>query len=438
MLGGGTWSLQNKTLPGAYVNVVSAEQGQARGERGTVAMAMELDWGPIGEVRLITESAFSSNSRELLGYAYEDGAMKPFREIFRHAQKLYLYRQAKNPVAASGSLKSTKFVTAQYPGVRGNRITVQIKNEVDDTSKKDVVTYLDGIQVDTQSVKTAAELEDNLFVRFEKSVSLEAGSVTLSGGTNGEAITGTEQQAFLDAMEPYSFDILASTVQDETTQALFAAYTNRMRNKVGKKFQCVLYRHSADDEGVISVENKVLDDGAKESAMVYWVAGAEAGCAINTALDNFTYDGEYSIDTAYKQNQLEDALQSGKFIFHQQGAEVRVLEDINSLVTVTADKNEAFKQNMTIRIIDEIAADVANLFNNTYNGKVPNDEDGRVGLKADIVDLMKQMEKDRAIQDFNEDDVTIEKGTTAQAVIGTLSVIITGMMTHLYMTVVVQ
>ena len=42
-------------------------------------------------------------------------------------------------------------------------------------------------------------------------------------------------------------------------------------------------------------------------SLVYWVAGAEAGCAVNKSLTNFKYDGELTINTDYTQAELEAA-----------------------------------------------------------------------------------------------------------------------------------
>lgn len=47
MLGGGSFTAQNKTLPGAYINFVSAaNSSSALSERGIVAVPVELGWGP--------------------------------------------------------------------------------------------------------------------------------------------------------------------------------------------------------------------------------------------------------------------------------------------------------------------------------------------------------------------------------------------------------
>ena len=50
-LGGGTYLVQNKLLPGAYINFVSASRASATlSDRGTATFPLSLDWGPEGEV----------------------------------------------------------------------------------------------------------------------------------------------------------------------------------------------------------------------------------------------------------------------------------------------------------------------------------------------------------------------------------------------------
>ena len=46
MLGGGTFTSQNKILPGAYINFVSLNNASANlTDRGIATMPLELDWG---------------------------------------------------------------------------------------------------------------------------------------------------------------------------------------------------------------------------------------------------------------------------------------------------------------------------------------------------------------------------------------------------------
>ena len=49
MNGGGTFLTQNKVLPGAYINFVSASRATVNiSDRGFAAIATELDWGVDG------------------------------------------------------------------------------------------------------------------------------------------------------------------------------------------------------------------------------------------------------------------------------------------------------------------------------------------------------------------------------------------------------
>ena len=67
-LGGGTYLVQNKVLPGAYINFVSRPRAMGSlGERGIVCVGMEMDWGAEGMMAVET-AEFRTDSRKLFGY----------------------------------------------------------------------------------------------------------------------------------------------------------------------------------------------------------------------------------------------------------------------------------------------------------------------------------------------------------------------------------
>ena len=152
---------------------------------------------------------------------------------------------------------------------------------------------------------------------------------------------------------------------------------------------------------------------------------------------NKIYDGEFTVDVDYTQTQLTKAIQAGEFVLHQVGSDVRVLEDINSLVTTSDTKGDIFKDNQTIRVIDQIANDIAVLFNTKYLGVVPNDAAGRISLWTDIVKHHEQMQDIRAIEDFSDEDVTVSQGNTKKAVVVNDAVTVVNAMAKLYMTVTI-
>ena len=433
MLGGGTFNAQNKKLPGTYINFASASRASASlSDRGIVAIPLLMDWGAADEVFEVSNEKFVNNSLKIFGYDYSHDKMKGLRDLFKNTKTLYAYR-----LNGKGTKATNTYAEAKYQGIRGNDLKIIIAKNVDDETKFDVKTVLEFKEMDVQTVKNSSELVANDWVTFKSAELQETASTPLASGTNGTEVTTSEYQAFLNAIESYSFNALGCPVEDAKINELFVTFTKRMRDEVGAKFQTVVYRKPADYEGVISVENEVTDDVNKAS-VVYWTTGAQAGCAVNKSLTNTAYDGEFKIKVDYTQSQLADALESGKFIFHNVTGEVRVLEDINTFTSVTDEKSIDFSNNQTIRVIDQIANDVAALFNTKYLGKIPNNASGRISLQSDVVAIHRALEDIQAIENFSADDIVVAQGDTKKSVVLTDKITVINAMSQLYMSCVIS
>jgi hypothetical protein len=432
-LGGGTFLTQNKVLPGSYINFISAARATAAlSDRGVAAMPLELDWGVDGSIFKVEVADFQKSSLKLFGYAYTHEKLKGLRDLFRNIKTGYFFK-LNNGTKATGT-----YASAKYSGTRGNDIKIVIAQNVEDAGKYDVHTLIDTTKVDSQTVSSMAELKENDFVTFISSATISLTSGTpLTGGTNGEAITGAEYQTFLDKLEAYSFNTLGCLATSPEVTSLFVQFTKRMRNEAGIKFQTVLYRTPGDFEGVINLQNEVNAD-QESAALVYWVTGKAAGCAVNKSNTNKVYDGEFEVNVDFTQSELEAAINAGKFIFHRVGEEIRVLKDINSFVSLTEEQNSDFSSNQTIRVLDQIANDIAVLFNNKYNGNIPNDASGRISFWNDVVKHHQELEKIRAIEAFKAEDIVVSKGDSKKAVVVQDIVTVTNAMEQLYMTTIVQ
>lgn len=429
-LGGGIYLVQNKELPGAYINFVSAASANATlSERGIATMPLELDWGVIGEVFEVTNSDFQKNSMDIFGYDYTSDKMKGLRDLFLHTQKFYGYR-----LNGKGAKASNSLAEAKYPGIRGNDLKIIVQVNADNETMFDVRTLFGTNIVDEQTVSNAEELVENKYIKWKPGITLEATvGMPFTGGENGE-VDGAAYQEYLDKIESYSFNTMGVVVTDNTTKSLFASFVKRLRDEMGVKFQLVLYDYAkADYLGVISVNNKVLDKEWSEASLVYWVTGISAGCAVNKSNQNKKYNGDFMVDTPYTQNQLKAAIKSGQFTFHMVGSDIRVLEDINTMVTTSDTQGEIFKDNQTIRVIDQIGNDIAVLFNTKYLGVVPNDAAGRVSLWSDIVKHHEQLQEIRAIENFVDTDVKVEQGNTKKSVLVTDFITVVNAMSKLYM-----
>lgn len=433
-LGAGTFTMQNKILPGAYINFISKEAASPTlSERGIAAMGLVLDWGPDGEIFRVDARDVERDAPALFGYAYDHEKLRGLRDLFKNARQGFFYK-----LNAGGATAGNEFAQAKYAGARGNDLRVVVQSSIDYPGEFEVSLYLDMEEKDRQVVASAAQLQDNAFVTWNKAAALaETASTPLTGGASGGEVTAADHQAFLDKLESCSFHALGAVTTTAEINALYAAYCRRLREERGKKFQAVLYRCPADYEGVVNVKNRVKDAGESAASAVYWATGAIAACPVNKSNTNRLYDGEFTLDGDYSQYQLEEALLAGEFALHKVGDDMRVLGDVNSLVTFTKEKGAAFQENKTIRVIDQIAIDIANLFTGEFMGEVPNDEAGRIALWTAITKHHKALETIRAIENFDQDAVKVSQGEKKKSVVVQDAVTVTGTMEQLYMTCVV-
>lgn len=426
MLGGGTFVTQNKVLPGSYINFVSAQRTTSNlSDRGVVAIGLPLKWGKDDKVITVTGEDLRKNCLKTFGFEYTSDEAKPLREIFKNASTAYIYKLMKNGVKATNTIAE-----ALYKGSVGAKLSTEILAGTE-SGTFDVSIYYDNTVVFEENVKTLDELkaDNNGWVKWTLATLEAKAKEALAGSSlDGDDVTATEHTNFLKAIEGYSYNAVAYVGTENTLKELYITQCKDDRENAGIKYQVVVYDKKADYEGVVNVKNS--------ADLVYWTLGAIAGCPINASNTNKVYDGEYDVNTNYTRAELESAIKAGEFTFHAVGDDVRVLVDINSLTTVTEAKNEDFKNNQTIRVIDQIATDIAYLFNSKYLGKIPNDNAGRVSLWNDIVTHHNTLQDIRAIEDFSSKDITVEQGESKTSVVVNDLVTITNCMEKLYMTVV--
>lgn len=248
-----------------------------------------------------------------------------------------------------------------------------------------------------------------------------------------------EVEDAIKAFEAHEFNVLCAYTVDSNDVNTYIAAVKNWRDELGKKCQIVVYNVERPDyEGVINVVSTVSDEGADTHALVAWTAGAEAACKINESCTNMLYDGEYTINANKTQSELESCIANGQLAFHRVYGDIRLLEDVNSLTTTTAEKGADFKSNQTIRVIDQIANDIAKLFNTKYLGRIPNNQSGRVSLWADIVSHHRKLEAINAIENFDSTALTVTQGENKKSVVVNDAITVTGAMAQLYMTVVIQ
>ncbi|MEI7027902.1 phage tail sheath family protein [Paenibacillus sp. y28] len=417
-MAGGTWNTTNKVRPGVYINFVSeAKAVGSVSDRGIVSLALPLSWGPAKQV--ITAEA-GADTTSLLGYSVTDARLLLVREALKRAKTLLLYRLNSGVKAAATMGDLT--VTAKHGGVRGNDITLVVQVNVDDADLFDVKTFVSGEEKDAQTVAGIADLQANDWVVFGGTGDLSASAGTpLTGGADG-TVSNQDYVDYLAAVELHDFQTVALPSTDSSLKALYASFVRRLREEEGKKVQAVLENYPlADYEGIISVKNGVvLNDGTVLSAAqaTAWVAGATAGAGLNESLTYQVYDDASDVGTRYTNSQIEAALRGGEFVFTPGKDGPVVEQDINTLTSISPNKNKAFSKNRVIRVLDGLAADFKRIFESYYIGQVDNNADGRNLFRNECISYLTTLQNMNAIQAFNaQTDVIVSEGGDTDSII---------------------
>lgn len=439
-MAGGVFSSMNKVRPGAYINFESEAQSKLiLGERGIATMIFPLNWG--GENKLIEITGadmLNGDSLAKIGLLATDSDALLINLALQNCTVLKLFNTHNNGEKATTTLDEGLKITAKYAGTFGNKIAIVIKASGD---KFSVETYANGYFVDSQKVKTIAELVSNDYVDFSGTGSLAATTSTLlTGGTNGtEVESSTYLENYFKALRVTKWNTMAfnSTTTADITKVV--EFIKEMREQEGKYVQAVVPNATVDYEGIINNTNGViLDDGTSVSATDFtaWVAGATAGASITESLTGKVVEGATEIIGMLTSDEIVEGLSAGKFILSlNQNGSIKIEKDINSLHTFTQDKSYIFSKNRVIRELDEIGSEIENIWETTYLGKVSNTEDGRTLFKSSIINYLSELQNKGAIIDFDSSTVNVTPGQDIDSVIASIQVKPVDSMEFLYMTV---
>lgn len=448
-MAGGIWNSQNKVLPGVYINTVSKESVTANiGTRGTVALAMNLSWGPSGTVQTINAG---DDLTPFIGYDVTADEALFLREMFKGSDttgaptKVLLYRLAGTSGAKAsvtlGSDASTLTATALYDGARGNDISIAVTADPDDEGAYDVATIVSGYVVDTQHVSAVADLVANEWVTFSGTALVASTGASLTGGVD-PTVSSTDYAAFLTAIEPYTFDILSYDGSDSTVRAAYIQFITRINEAIGKKCQLVLSGSVgvANTKYVIGVRNGVtLSDGTVLTAAqaTYWVSGVEAGARYNQSLTYAQYPGAVEATPKLSNADVEASVQGGLITFIDDFNTVKICTDINTKTTVTTKEGAEFKKNRVMRVLMQFCNDTYEYFSLYYIGKVDNNDNGRSLLRKYLIGYLNEMQSNNGIQNFTADDVEVLPGNAVDAVVVNVAIQPVDSIEKIYATVTV-
>ena len=423
-MAGGTWTSQNKVLPGVYIRFTTGSAlGLTVGERGIVTICEPMSWGPVGQVTSVT---LTTDLTPITGYDITAPQNRFLQEMFKGTNRtsapttILLYRPSATSSAQAAVTTGELTATAVYPGARGNDITIVITELTEPASTFTVSTVVDGAIVDQQTAAQISELTANAWVTFSGTGALAATTgAPLVGGADG-TVESAAYSAYLTAIEPYKFDIMVYDGSDSTVQTALLAFIERVNENNGQYCQLVASGlTNPDSRYVINVNSPVtLDDGTQLTAqqVTWWVGGAQAGAMYNQSLTYATYPGAVST-TMNTNDQFISDIQAGYLDLFAEDGTVKVMQDINSLITYTEDIGQVYSKNRVMRLCNTIANDIFQQFSANFIGVVNNNEAGRARFQAAIVGYLQQIQDNQGIQNFTAEDVEVLAGTAIDAIV---------------------
>lgn len=451
MPAGGTWTVQNKQRPGAYINFVSIPKPVGTiGDRGVMTACLPMTWGPAGQlITLYGEDLLNGKSLAKVGCtAFDTDESLPYRLALAGSYKALLFR------ADTGGTKATNVISAgvltanaKHAGTTGNSISVVITADKPVAGQYTVDILFNLVQQESFVVSELADFKDieSEWVDFIVPVSPSSTEIPvttgafLSGGTNGTVTGETTYPAYFSAVDGEHWQCMAINTS-AAVGAQVTEFIELLREIRGKKVQAVVYNYpEADYEGIISVDQgfQTAQDSVTVDLFPLYVASITAGANVNESNTARVVQDALSIINPIAEEDIEDALKAGKFLLsYRQDGVVCVEKDINSLHFFTVDKNYAFSKNRVVRCLDEIGNTTALVFNRNYCGKVDNNDVGRNLYKTELISMMDQLQGIGAVQNFKgTSDITVLPGNDVDSVVVDLLVQPVDSMEKLYMTV---
>lgn len=411
MAGGKFDKLAGKVRPGTYMNFESTRSDTVgTSERGTAIIPLlKPSYGPAGSYIELT-NAGPDAAYAKLGYSVYDSdpnrQMLLIREAFKNASKVLVYIPKEGTKAvAKNELEPNLTATAKHGGTRGNALTVTVA--ANPVGGFDVTVSLAGNTVAYyEGLSTVDDLiaQDCEYVTFTGSGALAAiAAMNLTGGTDATA-QNDDLTTFMDTWEKVKFNTVAMPVTDSSMKAAIKTKIKYLRESMGRGVQAVVPDFPADYEGIISIKNGYAIDDDKLSAAeaTAWVAGASAGASYVESLTYDAVDGATDLVDALTHEEYVDAINKGCFAFSiSEENKVIVEYDINSLTSFKQPKDETYRKNRVVRVMDTFQESIQLNF---PPNKYANDSDGWDIMEGVGKSILKQFAEAGAITDVDYDN----------------------------------
>ena len=231
-------------------------------------------------------------------------------------------------------------------------------------------------------------------------------------GDEKSSTSADKFSATLKKLATDRFDYLAIPTITEAQCETVATWVKTNRENKFKKIKAVLPNYDADYEGIINFGNTSIVTKNKTYTPAEYtarIAGLIAGTPMTISA---TYASLAEVIDCDKHDldENDEKVNKGQFFIWFDGEKFKMSRAMNSLVTTTQGKLEAYQTIKTVDIMDMMYDDICQTCQDYYIGKYTNDYDNKCLLMSAIMGYFKELEQGRLLQkDYSTIDINVEK-----------------------------
>lgn len=224
----------------------------------------------------------------------------------------------------------------------------------------------------------------------------------------------SKEDKFANALEVLAtdrWDYLAiptiTTVQCESV----ATWMKTNRDNKHKRSKVILPGYAGDYEGIINFSNTTIVTASKTyngAQYIPRIAGLIAGTPLTISATYAPLSEVIDCDK-YTLDENDEKVNKGELFVWYDGEKFKMSRAMNSLVTTTQGKQEAYQTIKSVDIMDAIYDDLRKTTEDSYIGKYTNDYDNKQILITAIYGYLKELEDGRLLEKgYSNVDVDVE------------------------------
>lgn len=208
---------------------------------------------------------------------------------------------------------------------------------------------------------------------------------------------------FASALTPLAtdrWDYLAIPTIATTQCESVATWLKTNRENKHKRSKVVLPGYKGDYEGIIDFSNTTVKTASKSYTGAQYtprIAGLLGGTPLTISATYAPLSEVIDCDR-YMADENDEKVNNGEFFIWYDGEKFKMSRAMNSLVTTTQGKLEAYQTIKSVDIMDAIYDDIKKTAQDSYIGKYANDYDNKQLLITAIMGYFKELEDGRLLQ----------------------------------------